>query len=85
MEFLLFTLLLVLALYLAFRVHSNSKKIDLHLIEKEVEEDFKAEFIDTSVGRIPGDGMLALVEWCEDDMRERKLSKSKQIESFDVL
>lgn len=79
------SLLLVAAIFFSIRLHSISKKKDILLLEKEVEEDFKVEFDQSADGEISPQGMRSLVEWCEDDIRESKMAKDKQIEQFDVL
>lgn len=79
------SLLLIAAILFSIRLHSISKKKDILLLEKEVEEDFKVEFDQSADGEISPQGMRSLVEWCEDDIRESKMAKAKQIEQFDVL
>ena len=85
MDIAMISLLLAAALFFSFRMHSISKKKDILLLEKEVEADFKVEFDQLADGEISPQGMRSLVEWCEDDIRESKMAKAKQIEQFDVL
>lgn len=85
MDIAIISLLLAAALFFSFRMHSISKKKDILLLEKEVEADFKVEFDQSADGEISPQGMRSLVEWCEDDIRESKMAKAKQIEQFDVL
>ena len=85
MDIAVISLLLVAALFFSFRMHSISKKKDILLIEKEVEADFKLEFDQSEDGEISPKGMHLLVEWCEDDIRQNKLAKAKEIERFNVL
>lgn len=85
MDIVIISLLLVAALFFSFHIHSNSRKKDILLLEKEIEADFKVEFDQSADGEISPQGMRSLVEWCEDDIRESKMAKAKQIERFDVL
>jgi hypothetical protein len=85
MDIAIILLLLAAALFFSFRMHSISKKKGYSVIEKEIEADFKVEFDQSADGEISPQGMRSLVEWCEDDIRESKMAKAKQIERFDVL
>ena len=61
------------------------KRRDSKAIEKEVDNDFKEEFEQKTVNELSGRGMSDLVDWMEDDLRERKLEQSEEIESFNEL
>ena len=83
MEVVLFVLLLVLVV--AFRVNRSSTVDDSNAIEKEIDKDFEEGFEHESVGELSTHGMSDLVDWYEDDLRERKLEQSKEIESFNEI
>ena len=85
MEVVLFLLLGLLVLVVAFRVNRSSTVDDSTAIEKEIDKDFEEGFDHESVGELSTHGMSDLVDWYEDDLRERKLEKSKEIESFNEI
>ncbi|MDC1005853.1 hypothetical protein OAQ34_09520 [Opitutales bacterium] len=85
MEVVLFVLLGLLVLVVAFRVNRSSTVDDLNAIEKEIDKDFEEGFEHESVGELSTHGMSDLVDWYEDDLRERKLEQSKEIESFNEI
>ena len=85
MEVVLFILLGLLVLVVAFWVHRSSKVDDSNAIEKEIDKDFEEGFEHKSVGELSTHGMSDLVDWYEDDLRERKLEQSKEIESFNEI
>jgi hypothetical protein len=85
MEVVLFVLLGLLVLVVAFRVNRSSTIDDSTAIEKEIDKDFEEGFDHESVGELSTHGMSDLVDWFEDDLRERKLEQSKEIESFNEI
>ena len=85
MEVVLFVLLGLLVLVVAFRVNRSSTVDDSNAIEKEIDKDFEEGFDHESVGELSTHGMSDLVDWYEDDLRERKLEQSKEIESFNEI
>ena len=85
MEVFLFVLLGLLVLVVAFRVNRSSTMDDSTAIEKEIDKDFEEGFDHESVGELSTHGMSDLVDWFEDDLRERKLEQSKEIESFNEI
>jgi hypothetical protein len=85
MEVVLFVLLGLLVLVVAFRVNRISSVDDSNAIEKEIDKDFEEGFDHESVGELSTHGMSDLVDWYEDDLRERKLEQSKEIESFNEI
>lgn len=85
MEVVLFVLLGLLVLVVAFRVNRSSTMDDSTAIEKEIDKDFEEGFDHESVGELSTHGMSDLVDWFEDDLRERKLEQSKEIESFNEI
>ena len=85
MEVVLFVLLGLLVIVVAFRVNRSSSVDDSTAIEKEIDKDFKEGFEHQSVGELSTHGMSDLVDWYEDDLRERKLEQSKEIESFNEI
>ena len=85
MEVVLFVLLGLLVLVVAFRVNRSSTLDDSNAIEKEIDKDFEEGFEHESVGELSTHGMSDLVDWYEDDLRERKLEQSKEIESFNEI
>ena len=85
MEVVLFVLLGLLVLVVAFRVNRSSTVDDSNAIEKEIDTDFEEGFEHESVGELSTHGMSDLVDWYEDDLRERKLEQSKEIESFNEI
>ena len=85
MEVVLFVLLGLLVLVVAFRVNRISSVDDSNAIEKEIDKDFEEGFEHESVGELSTHGMNDLVDWYEDDLRERKLEQSKDIESFNEI
>ena len=85
MEIIIFTALLVIVLIVAYRINRSTKLDDSIAIVKEIETDFKEGFEHESVGVLSTNGMNDLVDWYEDDLRERKLEQSKEIESFNEI
>ena len=85
MEVVLFVLLGLLVLVVAFRVNRSSTVDDSTAIEKEIDKDFEKGFEHQSIGELSTHGMSDLVDWYEDDLRERKLEQSKEIESFNEI
>ena len=85
MEVVLFVLLGLLVLVVAFRVNRSSTVDDSNAIEKEIDKDFEEGFEHESDGELSTHGMSDLVDWYEDDLRERKLEQSKEIESFNEI
>jgi hypothetical protein len=85
MDFALILIAICSAAFFAIRLNRKSKKEDICAIEKEVENDFKLSFEEQSPGVLSTRGMIDLVEWFEDDLRDRKLKQSKEIESFNEL
>jgi hypothetical protein len=85
MEVVLFVLLGLLVIVVAFRVNRSSTIDDSNAIEKEIDKDFEEGFEHESVGELSTHGMSDLVDWYEDDLRERKLEQSKEIESFNEI
>ena len=85
MEIIIFTALLVIVLIVAYRINRSTKLDDSIAIVKEIEKDFKEGFEHESVGVLSTNGMNDLVDWYEDDLRERKLEQSKEIESFNEI
>ena len=75
----------MVAVFFAYRANRSSKEKDSKAIEKEVDNDFKDEFEQKTVNELSVRGMSDLVDWMEDDLRERKLKQSKEIESFNEL
>ena len=75
----------MLVLVVAFRVNRSSTVDDSNAIEKEIDKDFEEGFEHESVGELSTHGMSDLVDWYEDDLRERKLEQSKEIESFNEI
>ena len=76
--------MLSLLLLLCLSGNRSSKARDSNAIEKEVDNDFKEEFEQKTVMNYQ-EGMSDLVDWMEDDLRERKLEQSEEIESFNEL
>ena len=85
MEVVLFLLLGLLVIVVAFRVNRSSTLDDSNAIEKEIDKDFEEGFEHESVGELSTHAMSDLVDWYEDDLRERKLEQSKEIESFNEI
>jgi hypothetical protein len=85
MDFALVLIAIFSTVFIAVRLNRKSKKADISAIEKEVDNDFTLSFEEQSPGVLSTRGMNDLVEWCEDDLRERKLKESKVIESFNEL
>jgi len=85
MEVVLFVFLGLLAFVVAFRVNRSSSVDDSTAIEKEIDKDFEEGFDHESFGELSTHGMSDLVDWYEDDLRERKLEQSKEIESFNEI
>ena len=85
MEVVLFVLLGLLVIVVAFRVNRSSTVDDSNAIEKEIDKDFEEGFEHESVGELSTHGISDLVDWYEDDLRERKLEQSKEIESFNEI
>lgn len=85
MEVVLFLLLGLLVIVVAFRVNRSSTLDDSNAIEKEIDKDFEEGFEHESVGDLSTHGMSDLVDWYEDDLRERKLEQSKEIETFNEI
>ena len=85
MEVVLFVLLGLLVIVVAFRVNRSSTVDDSNAIEKEIDKDFEEGFEHESVGELSTHGMSDLVDWYEDELRERKVEQSKEIESFNEI
>jgi hypothetical protein len=85
MEIIIFTTLIIIVFIVAFRANRNSKLDDSIALMKEIEIDFKEDFEHESAGVLSTHGMNDLVDWYEDDLRERKLEQSKDIESFNEI
>jgi hypothetical protein len=85
MDIILSLCFFMVAVFFAYRANRSSKEKDSKAIEKEVENDFKDEFEQKTVNELSVRGMSDLVDWMEDDLRERKLKQSKEIESFNEL
>ena len=85
MDFFLILIAILSVVFIAVRLNLKSKEDDICAIEKEVENDFPLSFEEQSPGVLSTHGMNDLVEWFEDDLRNRKLKQSKEIESFNEL
>ena len=85
MDLFLSLCVVIVVCYVAYRVNRSSKARDSDAIEKEVEDDFKEEFEQKKICELSIKGMSDLVDWMEDDLRERKLKQSEEIESFNEL
>jgi hypothetical protein len=85
MEIIIFTTLIIIVFIVAFRANRHSKIDDSIALVKEIEKDFQEGFEHESVGILSTHGMNDLVDWYEDDLRERKLKQSKDIESFNEI
>lgn len=85
MDIILSLCVLMVGVFFAYRANRSSREKDSKAIEKEVDNDFKEEFEQKTVNELSGRGMRNLVDWMEDDLRERKLEKSEEIESFNEL
>ena len=85
MEIIFYTVLIFVALIVAIRVNRYSSVDDSIEIENEIDNDFKEGFEHKHVGGLSVQGMSDLVDWYEDDLRERKLEQSKEIESFNEI
>ena len=85
MDLFLSLCVVIVVCYVAYRVNRSSKARDSDAIEKEVEDDFKEEFEQKKIGELSMKGMSDLVDWMEDDLRDRKLEQSEEVESFNEL
>ena len=85
MEIIIFTTLIIIVFIVSFRANRNSKLDDSIALVEEIEKDFKEVFEHESDGVLSTHGMNDLVGWYEDDLRERKLEQSKEIESFNEI
>ena len=85
MDLFLSLCVVIVVCYVAYRVNRSSKARDSDAIEKEVEDDFKEEFEQKKIGELSTKGMSDLVDWMEDDLRDRKLEQSEEVESFNEL
>ena len=85
MDLFLSLCVVIVVCYVAYRVNRSSKARDSDAIEKEVEDDFKEEFEQKKIGELSVEGMSDLVAWMEDDLRNRKLEQSEEVESFNKL
>ena len=85
MDLFLSLCVVILICYFAYRGNRSSKARDFDAIEKEVENDFKDELHQKNNKELSVRGMSDLVDWMEDDLRERKLEQSEEIESFNEL
>jgi hypothetical protein len=85
MDIILSLCVLVVGIFFACRANRSSREKDFKAIEKEVDNDFKEEFEQNTVNQLSVRGMRDLVDWMEDDLRERNLEQAEEIESFNEL
>ena len=86
MEIIIFTTLIIIAFLSSLSVPIETQNFDDSIaLMKEIEIDFKEDFEHESAGVLSTHGMNDLVDWYEDDLRERKLEQSKDIESFNEI
>ena len=64
-------------------LHTRSK--DTERLDAEMNEDFSEEFELDIQGQPSDKGMEEMVEWLEDDLRDKRLGESEEIESFQEL
>lgn len=85
MDLVLFLFIFSLFFYFIFKKIQFTKKLDSEAIKNEVEKDFETDFDHDSSGNLTKQGMLELVEWFEDDLIDRRVNESKEIEGFEEL
>ncbi len=83
----LFFVIVVLTItaYFVFRRFHNIKKLDSSSINEEVEKDFETAFERDADGNLTNHGMIELVEWYEDDLTNRGVLQSRQMQDLEDL
>ena len=75
----------LLGLILAIGIFFRARRREVQAIDTELDEDFSEEFELDESGQPSELGMEDLVEWMEEDLRQRRLEESEEIESFEEI